>query len=108
MATMDLQEHKWSYEKGFKPVSVEREKLNRKQISKIELFEAGLKNEISKTDSLDVAMKKVVRMALAAEFGPSFVKTKGAEEMIKTILSGIMTDNPLRKQALFIIDRFAK
>ena len=47
-------------------------------------------------------------MALASEFGAALVKSRGAEAMVETIVRGIMSDNTLRKQALFIIDRFAK
>ena len=56
---------------------------------------------------IDQAITKIVRMALAAEFGPSLVKSKGADRMVKTISAGIMSDPDLRKQALFILDRFA-
>ncbi len=103
-----LQEHQWAPKKEILPFLLSKEKLNKKQINKMELFEAGLENEIKKTDSVDSAVRKVVRMAIASEFGPSLVKAKGADAMIETIMRGIMSDNTLRKQALIIIDRFAK
>jgi len=46
-------------------------------------------------------------MALAAEFGPSLVASRGARQMVETIARGILNDAELRKQALIIIDRFA-
>ena len=52
-------------------------------------------------------MTKIVKMALAAEFGPSIVAAQGARPMIETITKGIMNDSELRKQALLIIERFA-
>lgn len=103
-----LQEHQWSPKKEILPFLLSKEKLNKKQINKMELFEAGLENEIKKSDSVESAVKKVVRMALAAEFSPSMVKAKGADAMVETIVRGIMSDSTLRKQALLIIDRFAK
>src|SRR3989339_1567977 len=106
MENRNLQEHKWMPKSEFVPFLGDDEKLDKKQIGKIELFEAGLKNEIKRSDPLDFAIKKIVRMALAAEFSPSFVKSKGADEMIETITKGIVTDNTLRKQALFIVDKF--
>jgi len=105
---MDLQEHRWSSKREILPFLSKEKELEEKEIQKIELFEAGLKNEIKKADTVDDAVTKIVRMALAAEFTPSFVKAKGVDAMIKTIVSGIMSDNTLRKQALLIIDRFAK
>ena len=111
----NLQEHSWSESRNVKQfapeigtVAVKGKKLSQKEISKVEFFEAGLRNEIKKEETIDAAVLKIVRMALAAGFGPSFVKSQGADSMISTITRGIMADNTLRKQALFIIDRFAK
>lgn len=92
----------------FFPLLLGKEKLSKKDFGKLDLFEAGLKNEIKKTDTIEVAVRKIVRMALAAEFGPALVKSRGAEAMVETIVTGIMTDNILRKQALCIINQFAK
>ncbi len=103
-----LQPTEFTPHKEFLPFLLGKDKLEKKDLGKLELFEAGLQNEIKTTDSVEVAMRKIVRMALASEFGPSLVKSKGAEHMVETIVTGIMSDNTLRKQALFIIDRYAK
>jgi hypothetical protein len=79
-----------------------------KQETKLDLFEKGLAQELSTGDTIDQAFTKIVKMALCAEFGPSFVKDKGAKGMTETIVRGIMGDSALRKQALMIVDRFAK
>ena len=92
----------------FGPEASLRERLEEGEEKKIELFEAGLAKEINATDTIDQAFTKIVKMALAAEFGPSFVKAKGAKGLIDTIARGITGDAELRKQALLIIDRFAK
>lgn len=75
---------------------------------KVDLFEKGLATELKAEDTIGGAFTKIVRMALAAEFGPSFAKAKGAKGMIDTIVSGIMGDSTLRKQALMIVNRYAK
>jgi len=108
VARLELQDS--TPQKEFLPflLGKDKEKLSKRDIGKIELFEAGLQNEIKKTDSVEVAIRKIVRMALASEFGAALVKSRGAEAMVETIVRGIMSDNTLRKQALFIIDRFAK
>ena len=85
-----------------------KETLTTEEEKKIDLFEQGLANELSTEDTIETAMQKIVKMALAAEFGPSLVKAKGANGMIETIVRGIMGDSSLRKQALLIADRFAK
>jgi hypothetical protein len=82
-------------------------KLGKKDASKVDLFEKGLKNEIKKSDTLRMAVGKIVRMALACEFGATMVRSRGAEQMVETIVTGIMSDPELRKQVLCIIDRFA-
>ncbi|HTY13080.1 MAG TPA: hypothetical protein VMD02_02710 [Candidatus Omnitrophota bacterium] len=84
-----------------------KKKLGKKDISRIELFEKGLATEIKKTDTIKMAVTKIVRMALACEFGATLTRSRGAEHMIDTIVAGILSDQELRKQVLAIIDRFA-
>ena len=100
-------EREWRPGRQFLPMLLGKDKLEESEINKLELFEKGLGKEIKKSDTIDQAITKIVRMALAAEFGPSLVKSKGADRMVKTISAGIMSDPDLRKQALFILDRFA-
>lgn len=107
MATR-LQPHEWTPQRDFLPLLFGKDKLKKKDLGKIELFEAGLENEIKKTDTIETAIRKIVRMALAAEFGAVLVKSRGAEAMVETIVRGIMSDTTLRRQALFIMDRYAK
>jgi hypothetical protein len=83
------------------------EELEEKEIEKLELFEKGLAKELHKEDTIEQAVSKIVKMAVAAEFGPSLVAAQGAQQMINTITRGIMSDSELRKQALIIVDRFA-
>jgi hypothetical protein len=83
------------------------EELGEKEIEKLELFEKGLAKELHKEDTIEQAVGKIVKMAVAAEFGPSLVAAKGARQMVSTITQGIMSDPELRKQALIIVDRFA-
>ncbi len=66
-----------------------------------------MSNELKKEDTIEQAITKIVRMAVAAEFGASLVVSQGAKEMINTIARGILQDSELRKQALLIVDRFA-
>lgn len=77
------------------------------ELEKIALFEKGLGQELKKEDTIEMAVTKIVRMAVAAEFGASLVVSQGARQMINTISRGILTDSELRKQALLILDRFA-
>jgi len=84
------------------------EEWKEKEESKVGLFEKGLAQEINADDSIEVAFKKMVKMALAAEFGAGLVKAKGAAGMIETITSSILVDPELRRQALIIIDRFVR
>jgi hypothetical protein len=98
----------WSPARELLPLILGQEldgELNQQEIKKLELFEKGLKNEISKNDTIEDAITKVVRMALAAEFGPSLVKAEGAGQMVCSITRAIMNEPKLRKQALIIIDR---
>ena len=100
----------WTPTKEFLPLILGKEpeeKLGKKDLKKLELFEKGLENELSKGDSIEQAVTKMVRMALAAEFGPSLVTAEGARPMIETITRAILSDAQLRKQALIIIDRLA-
>jgi len=83
------------------------EELGEKEIEKLELFEKGLAKELNKEDTIEQAVTKIVKMAVAAEFGPSLVAAKGARQMVGTITQGILSDAEMRKQALIIVDRFA-
>ncbi|MBI5699252.1 hypothetical protein HZC35_02940 [Candidatus Saganbacteria bacterium] len=107
-ASLQPREQEWSQRRQILPFMFGKEKLGKKEKEKIELFEAGLSTELKKTDTINSALTKMVRMALAAEFGPTLVKSKGAEHMISTIVAGILSDSELRKQSLAIIDQFAK
>ena len=107
MVETQIQRREWIPNKEFLPLILGQEPVNEHEVEKLELFEKGLANEIKKEDTIEQAITKIVRMALAAEFGPSLVTAKGAKNMITTIVAGIMNDSALRKQALIIIDRFA-
>ena len=105
-----IQKQEWTPTREFLPVILGKEigaALDEKDQAKIETFEKGLANEIKKGDSIEMAINKIVKMAIAAEFGASLVASKGAKTMIETISRGIMQDAELRKQALVIVDRFA-
>ena len=67
----------------------------------------GESDDTIEDDTIEQAITKIVKMALAAEFGATLVASKGAKGMVETIARGIMGDAQLRKQALIIIDRFA-
>lgn len=104
------QKDAWTPAKDFLPLILGKdpdEKLTKKDLAKLELFEKGLQNEISKEDTIDCAVTKMVKMALAAEFGASLVAAQGAKGMVETITRAIMADPQLKKQALIIIDRLA-
>lgn len=104
-----IRKSEWTPTKEFLPLILGKEpgkELEGKELKKLELFEKGLANELSKEDSILLAVTKIVKMALAAEFGPSLVKAAGAQRMVETITNAIMRDAQLRKQALIIIDRF--
>lgn len=90
----------------FQPIMARAEELTKTQERKVSLFEKGLEHNLRATDTIDDAVRKVVKVALAAEFGISLVKAKGANNMVETIVRGIMGDPLLRKQALLIIDRY--
>lgn len=99
----------WTPPKDILPLilGMGEEKLDSKEASKLELFEKSLAKEIKKEDSIEQSVTKMVKMALAAEFGPSLVVAKGAANMVTTITRAIMSDAQLRKQALIIIDRIS-
>lgn len=96
----------WSPAREIMPFILGKELVN-EEVNKLELFEKGLKNGIKKSDTIEAAVAKMVKLALAAEFGPSLVKAQGAEPMVSTITRAIMSDVKLRKQALIIIDRLS-
>lgn len=101
----------WTPPRDFLPVILGKQiskDLSDKDVAKLALFEKGLANELHSEDTINQAITKIVKMALAAEFGPSLVAAKGAQKMLETIVGGIMHDPELRKQALIIIDRFAQ
>jgi len=100
----------WSPTRQFMPVLLGKEigdKLEDNDLEKLELFEKGLAQELKKEDTIEQAISKIVRMAVAAEFGAALVVSPGAKQMISTISRGILQDSELRKQALLIVDRFA-
>jgi hypothetical protein len=101
----------WTPTSGILPLIlgvVPEEKLNKQTTSKLELFEKCLGRDLDKEDSIEQAITKIVKLALAAEFGLSLVKAEGATRMISTITRAIMDDPKLKKQALIIIDRLAQ
>jgi hypothetical protein len=108
--TSTAPEKEWSPARNFLPLilgeNLEQE-LNTEEISKLELFEKGLARELSREDTIEQAITKIVKMALAAEFGPSLVAAKGAGNMVLSIVNLIMHNAQLRKQALIIVDRFS-
>jgi len=108
MPNTSLREQEWTPRRELLPYLLGKRKVKKSETTKLDLFEAGLAAEINKGDTIQNAMTKMVRMALAAEFGPSLVKSKGAEHMVETIVAGILSDTELRRQALVIVDRFAK
>ncbi|MFA5034406.1 MAG: hypothetical protein WC500_01285 [Candidatus Margulisiibacteriota bacterium] len=99
----------WSPARAFLPLILgqETDKLDKKETKKIELFEKGLEQSLSQEDTIESAITKIVKVALAAEYGPSLAAAKSAEPMIRTITQAILNNAQLRKQALMIIDRFA-
>jgi hypothetical protein len=86
---------------------VSKEALKKEELSKIELFEKGLANELQMSDTIEKSVEKIVKMALACEFGPSLLTKSGAKAMVATISRGILSDRELRRNALIIADRFA-
>lgn len=99
----------WTPTREFLPIILGKnleEDLHENELSKLELFEKGLANELKKRDTIEQAITKIVKMAIAAEFGASIVAANGARDMINLITRGILDDPDLRKQALLIVDRF--
>lgn len=110
MPTGELRKQKWAPTREFLPLILGKdfgEELEEKEVAKLDLFEKGLEKELKKNDTIEQAVTKIVKMAVAAEFGPSLVAAKGAKPMIETIARSIMSDAQLRRQALIIVDRFA-
>ncbi|MDD5383137.1 MAG: hypothetical protein PHH60_05735 [Candidatus Margulisbacteria bacterium] len=110
MRTQIRKREEWTPTKDFLPLILGKEfgkELEDHEIEKLNLFEKGLAAELAKDDTIEQAVTKIVKMALAAEFGPSLVAAKGAKGMIDTISRSILTNPELRKQALIILDRFA-
>lgn len=106
----EIKKTDWNPTKDFLPIILGKEpgeELSKKELDKLALFEKGLANELNKEDSIQQAIGKIVKMALAAEFGPSLVKAVGAQKMVETISQAISHDPKLRKQALVIIDKFS-
>ena len=87
--------------------NVQKQNLDEKDRSKLELFESGLANELSTSDTMDRSVEKIVKMALACEFGAELVTNPGAARMISVISRGILSDRELRRSALIIADRFS-
>lgn len=105
-----IRKQEWSPTRELLPLILAQapdKELSQQEDRKLELFEKGLKNEISHNDTIEMAVTKMVKMALAAEFGPSLVKAQGASQMVITITRAIMNDPKLRKQALIILDRLS-
>jgi glucose-6-phosphate-specific signal transduction histidine kinase len=106
----EIRKENWTPTKELLPLILGKDmsgELEEKEIEKMELFEKGLAKELHKTDTIEQAITKIVKMAVAAEFGASLVAAQGAKDMIATITRGILGDAELRKQALLIVDRFA-
>lgn len=106
----EIRKKEWTPTREFLPLIIGKEPgavLADAELKKIALFEKGLANELKKDDTIEQAITKIVKMALAAEFSATLVAATGAKAMIATITRGIMCDPLLRKQALLIIDRFA-
>ena len=75
---------------------------------KIEAFEKMLSELLKFSDTIPEAMSKMVKAALACEFGSSILDDKKSAIMVKSISGSILADGELRRQALLVIDRFAK
>lgn len=105
-----IRKGEWTPSKELLPLILGKdigEELGEKDLEKLALFEKGLEKELGKEDTIEQAVTKIVKMAVAAEFGASLVAAQGAKQMISTISRGILDDPELRKQALIIVDRFA-
>ena len=91
------------FDPGFK-----RQSLKEEEKCQLEVFERGLASQLSTTDTIDKTIEKIVKMALACEFGASLLVNPGAKAMVSTISRGILSNSELRRSALIIADRFAK
>lgn len=89
-------------DKGF-----QKQRLEDKESSMVELFERGLAGEISTSDTIEKTVEKIVKMALTCEFGAALVTKPGAKKMVSFISRGILSERELRRSALIIADRFA-
>ena len=85
----------------------QKQQLEEKDRTKVELFERGLANELSTSDTIQGSVEKIVKMALVCEFGASLVVKAGAKRMVSVISRGILSDSELRRSALIIADRFS-
>ena len=106
----EIRKESWTPTKEFLPLILGRdfgEELEKEELARLEVFEKGLANELTKEDTIDQAITKIVRMAIAAEFGATLATAPSAKTMIATIARGILGDPQLRIQALIIIDRLA-
>ncbi|HVN67387.1 MAG TPA: hypothetical protein VMT55_03370, partial [Candidatus Sulfotelmatobacter sp.] len=95
-----ISKKEWAPTSGIIPLIlgvVPEGKLDKKATSKLDLFEKCLGRDLDKEDSIEQAVTKIVKLALAAEFGPSLVKAAGASRMIITITRAIMSDPKLKK-----------
>jgi hypothetical protein len=85
----------------------QKQRLEEKERSKVELFELGLAAALSTSDTIEGTVEKIVKMALTCEFGAGLVTKPGAKKMVSVISRGILSDSRLRRSALIIADRFA-
>ena len=111
MARLQQIKEKATKTESFLPVifdkNLAKKTLKEKEKSKLQVFEAGLATELKTSDTISESVEKMVKMALASEFGAGLVMKTGAKKMIATISRGIMGDSGLRRSALIIADRFA-
>jgi len=85
----------------------QKQQLQEKDRSKLEVFERGLACELSTSDTMDRSVEKIVKMALTCEFGAGLITKPGAKKMVSVISRGILDNSELRRAALIIADRFA-
>ena len=84
------------------------QKIKKERDEKLNMFEAGLAYELNENDTIDGSIEKIVKVALAAEYGVSITKEEGFKRMALAITQSITQDPILRKQALIIVDRFTQ
>ena len=102
---------KWVPSRSILPLIIGQnfgDEVDQDELEKLELFERGLENGLNREETIEEAVEKVVKMAIAAEFGPSLVAGKGSLDMVRKITRAILAEPKLRQQALIIIDRFTK